>query len=117
MSSEEITEGNALDLSHGFFHEVVKPAMATVCPELLEQAACGRFGLGSECLGLDDAASRDHQWGGSCRHPAARAGLGNGSARPRNRPQRDLVGAPHRIAPGVLGGCVAMNEKKFDPTS
>ena len=37
--------------------------MERVCPQLLDQAACGRFGLGSECLGLDDAISQDHHWG------------------------------------------------------
>ena len=53
----------ALDLGRAFFQEVVRPAMKKVCPQLLDQAACGRFGLGSECLGFDDAISRAHQWG------------------------------------------------------
>jgi|GEM_PF-178766 len=55
----------ALDLGRDFYHEVVRPSMEKVCPELLAQAACGRFGLGSECLGLDDALSQDHHWGPS----------------------------------------------------
>ena len=37
--------------------------MERVCPRHLEAAACGRFGMGSECLGMDDAVSRDHHWG------------------------------------------------------
>ena len=53
----------AMDLGRDFFHEVVLPIMEKVCPQLLSQAACGRFGLGSECLGLDDALSQDHHWG------------------------------------------------------
>ena len=52
-----------MELGRAFFQEVVRPAMEKVCPQLLEQAACGRFGLGSECLGLDDAFSQDHHWG------------------------------------------------------
>lgn len=59
----DATSINALELGRAFFEEVVKPVLARLCPELLAQAACGRFGLGSECLGLDDSISRDHHWG------------------------------------------------------
>ncbi len=63
MTSPQSQPIRAIDLGREFFHELVKPAMEADCPELLAQAACGRFGLGSECLGLDDAISRDHHWG------------------------------------------------------
>jgi hypothetical protein len=59
----EKTPVKALGLGRDFFNEIVKPAMEKVCPELLDQAACGRFGFGSECMGLDDEISRDHHWG------------------------------------------------------
>ena len=63
MTSNNKVPEKACDLGRAFFHEVVRPAMEDICPHLLSQAACGRFGVGSECLGLDDAFSRDHHWG------------------------------------------------------
>lgn len=63
MSGKNRVTDNGLLLGRAFFEEVVRPTMERVCPQLLDQAACGRFGLGSECLGLDDAYSRDHHWG------------------------------------------------------
>ncbi|MBI4560245.1 MAG: DUF4037 domain-containing protein [Candidatus Hydrogenedentes bacterium] len=63
MTTGQMEPTRAIDLGRDFFHEVVRPAIEEACPELLAQAACGRFGLGSECLGLDDAISRDHHWG------------------------------------------------------
>ena len=62
MTVDEKTPVKALDLGRAFFQEVVRPAMEKTCPQLIEKAACGRFGLGSECLGLDDAISQDHHW-------------------------------------------------------
>ena len=63
MSSPTGTSIGALELGRAFFLEVVRPAMERICPEVLARAACGRFGWGSECLGMDDAISRDHHWG------------------------------------------------------
>ena len=56
---------DALTLGHRFFDELVKPSMEKVCPEVLETGACGIFGNGSECFGMDDVYSRDHHWGPS----------------------------------------------------
>lgn len=53
----------AIELGRLFFEDVLKPAMARDCPHLLALSACGRFGYGSECLGMDDDISRDHHWG------------------------------------------------------
>lgn len=53
----------ALELSRAFFQEVAGPALQRLCPQVYRVAACGRFGYGSECLGLDDEISRDHHWG------------------------------------------------------
>ena len=63
MSRTSEPEDNAVALSEAFFDEIVRPAIASVAPPVLEQGAFGRFGYGSECLGLDDQISRDHHWG------------------------------------------------------
>lgn len=57
------TEWTSMTLGKAFFEQVVRPAMARVCPRVLEAAAVGRFGWGSECFGMEDALSRDHHWG------------------------------------------------------
>ena len=63
MSQKPVDPTDAMALGRLFFAEVVRPAMAQICPRQLEAAACGRFGWGSECFGMDDAISRDHHWG------------------------------------------------------
>lgn len=63
MGTRQEPAVGAIELGRDFFHEVVRPAMERGCPRHLEAAACGRFGMGSECLGMDDAVSRDHHWG------------------------------------------------------
>ena len=62
---EKITQPDigAVALSESFFDEFVRPAVEAHAPQILEQGAFGRFGYGSECLGLDDKISRDHHWG------------------------------------------------------
>ncbi len=52
-----------IDLSKGFFEELVKPVLASRFPDEFNQMACGVWGLGSEALRLDDDFSRDHHWG------------------------------------------------------
>ena len=49
------------DLSRRFFAEVVRPLLDEAAPALPYAAA--RLGSGSDVLGLDDAMSRDHDWG------------------------------------------------------
>lgn len=63
MSRTTEPKVNAVALSEAFFNEIVLPAIASKTPQVLEQGAFGRFGYGSECLGLDDEISRDHHWG------------------------------------------------------
>lgn len=60
MMSESIS---GLELSRRFWERVGKPAFEKSCPEILEHAAIGLVGEGSECFGFDDAISRDHDWG------------------------------------------------------
>jgi len=48
-------------LAERYFVEVVRPLIAARWPGL--PVAAGRLGAGSDVLGLDDATSRDHDWG------------------------------------------------------
>jgi hypothetical protein len=49
------------ELSRRFYLDVVAPLLAEAMPGL--EYAAGRLGSGSDVLGLDDAMSRDHDWG------------------------------------------------------
>ncbi|WP_438433692.1 DUF4037 domain-containing protein [Gorillibacterium sp. sgz500922] len=55
-----------LDLSEGFYWEIVRPLIAKRFPQLLEKHAAGLIGYGSDVLGYDDDLSRDHEWGARC---------------------------------------------------
>ena len=48
-------------LAERYFVEVVRPLLAARWPGM--PVAAGRLGAGSDVLGLDDATSRDHDWG------------------------------------------------------
>ena len=52
-----------LELSRGYWREIGTPAFAESCPEVVDRAAVGLAGEGSECFGFDDEISRDHDWG------------------------------------------------------
>src|SRR6266581_3182688 len=49
------------ELAQQFHADVVAPLLARAMPRLRYAAA--RLGSGSDVLGLDDAMSRDHDWG------------------------------------------------------
>jgi Domain of unknown function (DUF4037) len=49
------------ELARSFFSVVVEPLLGRAWPRL--KYAAGRLGSGSDVLGLDDAMSRDHDWG------------------------------------------------------
>ena len=49
------------ELARRFFTDVVEPLLSRALPGLRYAAA--RLGSGSDVLGLDDAMSRDHDWG------------------------------------------------------
>lgn len=53
---------NGLELSREYY-ELCKPVLQAKIPEIMAQAACGLVGEGSECFGLDDEFSRDHDFG------------------------------------------------------
>lgn len=50
-------------ISRAFFDEVVRDILESEMPDIAGQAACGVFGYGSECFGMDDEVSRDHHFG------------------------------------------------------
>ena len=52
-----------LELAERYFREVAFPSLCKSHPELIAIVAAGLVGNGSECLGFDDAISRDHDWG------------------------------------------------------
>lgn len=52
-----------LELSAQYWRQVALPEMEKTCPRLMEHAAFGLVGEGSECFGFDDEISRDHDWG------------------------------------------------------
>jgi hypothetical protein len=52
-----------LGLSRLYYGEYCAPMLEKQFPGLAGQVAAGLVGEGSECLGLDDAISRDHDWG------------------------------------------------------
>jgi len=54
-------ERRGAELARAFFSDVVEPLLIQTVPGL--PYAAGRLGSGSDVLGLDDAMSRDHDWG------------------------------------------------------
>jgi hypothetical protein len=52
---------SGIDLAASYWKEVVAPLLSRRLPGM--QHTAGRLGGGSEVLGLDDATSRDHDWG------------------------------------------------------
>ncbi|GAB3397847.1 DUF4037 domain-containing protein [Humibacter soli] len=54
-------EPTGIELSRDYYRDVVGPLLTSTFPGLPHTA--GRFGTGSDVLGLDDATSRDHDWG------------------------------------------------------
>ena len=49
------------ELARHYYEQVVRPVLRERWPDLPHAAA--RLGSGSDVLGLDDATSRDHDWG------------------------------------------------------
>ncbi len=52
-----------LQLAEEYFEEFGKPLIETEFSQYRDRIAAGLVGAGSECLGFDDAISRDHDWG------------------------------------------------------
>ena len=60
-STIEAVDTSGIELARRYYRQVVEPLLRTHCPDLSWSAA--RLGSGSDVLGLDDARSRDHDWG------------------------------------------------------
>jgi hypothetical protein len=56
-----MTDVSGGELAEQFHADVVAPVLGRAMPRL--RYAAGRLGSGSDVLGLDDAMSRDHDWG------------------------------------------------------
>ena len=52
-----------LELCRSYYYEVGKPELERLFPEEMGRAAVGLSGQGSDCLGLEDEVSRDHDFG------------------------------------------------------
>lgn len=52
-----------LQLARLYYEQVGRSGLMEQFPQLNGQLAVGRVGEGSECFGLDDALSRDHDYG------------------------------------------------------
>ena len=55
------TAGDGIALSRRYFEDLVAPLLKQCVPDV--RFAAARVGSGSDVLGLDDAMSRDHDWG------------------------------------------------------
>jgi len=53
---------SGLSLARRFF-EASRPMLDSQIPDIMSRSAAGLVGEGSECLGVDDSLSQDHDWG------------------------------------------------------
>ncbi|WP_041139701.1 DUF4037 domain-containing protein [Beduini massiliensis] len=51
-----------MELSQGYYEEVGKPILEKTFPDLFKQMTIALIGMGSECYGMDDAISQDHDF-------------------------------------------------------
>ena len=54
---------NGLELARYYYETAGKQALERQVPDLVPRLAIGLAGEDSECFGLDDELSRDHDWG------------------------------------------------------
>ena len=52
-----------LELCKSYYENIGAPELKRLFPEAMSRAAAGLSGQGSDCLGLDDEISRDHDFG------------------------------------------------------
>ena len=99
---------NGLELARAFY-TASRPALVAAMPEVMAQAAAGLVGEGSECLGCDDAVSRDHDFGAAfclwLPREVLRAQADRIEAAFASLPA-EFAGFPSRLAPGARQGRV-----------
>ena len=54
-----------LELSEKYFFEIGLHMLQKIFAQYIDRIAAGLVGEGSECYGVDDEISRDHDWGAS----------------------------------------------------
>ena len=59
---QETSEMRGLPLARAFFRSC-EARLREAVPDIMDAAAVGLVGEGSECFGCDDEFSRDHDWG------------------------------------------------------
>ena len=102
-----------LELSRRYYDACGKPMLERQFPQLAGRVAVGLVGEGSECLGFDDAISRDHDFG-----PAFCLWLtqedydayGKDLQAAYDALPKDFLGVPGRIASSQGGGRVGVQE-------
>lgn len=63
QKKEEKPFVSGLELCRKYYETYGKPMLEEKFPEYVSQIAVGLVGEGSDCMGFDDEASRDHDWG------------------------------------------------------
>ena len=52
-----------LNISRDFFLDIALPILQNNLPVIVNESACGFFGYGSECLGMDGEHPKEHLFG------------------------------------------------------
>lgn len=101
---------NGLDLARDFYRRC-RPLLQAEIPDIMARAAVGLAGEGSECLGCDDAISRDHDFGPAFCLWLPKAELAEAATRERLERALEALpaefgGYPSRLAPERRNGRV-----------
>ncbi|MCR5256192.1 MAG: DUF4125 family protein [Acetatifactor sp.] len=63
LNNESLTMVTGLSLCKDYYYEYGEPMIKEKFPEYVDRIATGLVGEGSDCFGMDDEYSRDHDWG------------------------------------------------------
>ena len=97
-----------IELSRGFYTDIVRPWLSEAAPELRYSAAL--IGYGSELIGFDDELSKDHNWGPRVHIVLDRDCFGNYAQR--------LVDEFSKVVPaGYLGEPIGWRSRPLPPAN